>query len=64
MDKVLNAVEVAEILGIKKSTVYKLLNEGSIPSFSITDSPSRRTLRVRVHDLEKWVQKRLDQNLN
>lgn len=44
--------EVAEILGLGKSMVYKLVMEGRIPSIHIADSRSRRVPRAA---LEKWI---------
>jgi excisionase family DNA binding protein len=57
-ERLLNAKEVAEILGIKKTMVYRLLDEGVIPCLNITDSPCRRTLRVRPSALQTWLKKR------
>ena len=57
-ERLLNAREVAEILGVKKTMVYRLLSEGTIPTVNITDSPCRRTLRVRPSALQKWIEER------
>lgn len=44
----LNADEVAKIIGVAKSTVYGLAREKKIPSVSI----SKKIVRFRLEDLE------------
>jgi excisionase family DNA binding protein len=44
--------EVAERLRVGKSTVYKLIASGELPSVRVAS-----LLRVRVSDLEKFLEK-------
>mgnify|MGYP001311884742 CR=1 FL=1 len=48
--------EIAEILGIDKSTVYRLINaiDDPIPAYR----PSGTHLRVNGGDLNKWLERR------
>ncbi len=55
LEKLLNVKQVAEFLGIKKTMVYRLLNDGTIPTLNLTDCPCRRTLRVRPSALLEWL---------
>ena len=48
--RLLNAYEVAELLGISKSKVYQLLNEGLIPVIRLGGS-----LRVDPSDLAQYI---------
>jgi excisionase family DNA binding protein len=57
-ERLLNAKEVAEILGVRKTMVYRLMGDGTIPTVNISDSPCRRTLRVRPSVLQKWIENR------
>lgn len=55
LEKLLNVKQVAYFLGVKKTMVYRLLNDGTIPTLNITDCPLRRTLRVRPSALIEWL---------
>jgi len=55
LEKLLNVKQVAEFLGVKRTMVYRLLAEGTIPTLNITDCPYRRTLRVRPSALLEWL---------
>ena len=50
----LKAEEVAEKLSLAKSTVYKLIQSGSIQSVRIG-----RSVRIRPEDLEEYIEKQL-----
>ena len=54
--QLLNAVEVAKILNISKALAYRLIQQGDLPAVHINSS-----VRVRIEDLEKFIQKRLSQ---
>jgi predicted site-specific integrase-resolvase len=58
LERLLNAREVAEFLGVKKTMVYRFLGDGPIPTVNISDSPCRCTLRVRPSALQNWIEKR------
>ena len=48
--KLLNADDIAEILGISRSKVYQLMKSGDLPSVRIGKS-----VRVRKRDLEEFI---------
>jgi excisionase family DNA binding protein len=48
--KLLNAAEVAEILRISRSKVYRLMKTGDLPSVRMDKS-----VRVRKMDLEEFI---------
>lgn len=51
-EKLLKAVDVAEILNISKALSYRLLQQGDIPAVRINSA-----VRVRPMDLERFIQK-------
>lgn len=51
MEKLLTPDEVAEMLGIAKVTLYQMVFYRRIPAVQI----SRRCLRFRKQDIEKWL---------
>ena len=51
-EKLLKAVDVAEILNISRALSYRLLNSGDIPTIRI-----RSAIRVLPEDLEEYIQK-------
>ncbi len=53
----LKSDEVAEILKISRAMAYKLMQRGEIPTIRIGTS-----VRVRVEDLEKYVEQKAAQN--
>lgn len=55
----MNAVEVANILNISKSLVYRLIQTGDIPHIQINNA-----VRVRHDDLYKFIEENRLQPLN
>jgi len=51
-EKLLKAVDVAEILNISRALSYRLLQQGDIPTVRINSA-----VRVRPMDLERFIQK-------
>ena len=51
MPKLLKIAEVAEILSVSKTTIYRLIQIGDLPAVHIGDE----LVRVRVEDLEKFI---------
>jgi excisionase family DNA binding protein len=51
-EKLLKAIEVAEILNISRALSYRLLQQGEIPVVKIGSA-----VRVRPIDLERFIQK-------
>ena len=56
-EKLLKAIEVAEILNISRALSYQLLQNGDIPTVRIN-----RAVRVRPIDLEGYIRKRLNRS--
>lgn len=52
--KLLTPIQVAELLGVGRSTVYELLASGDIPSVRVG-----RSRRVPLGSVEKYVEARL-----
>ena len=57
MDKILNARQVAERLGLSIRTVYRLIDDGSIEFVRLRP----RRVGVRESVLERWVEERSQQ---
>lgn len=53
MPRLLKPGEVADILGIARSTVYDLLGSGAFPVVRVT--PGARGVRVHSDDLTAWI---------
>jgi excisionase family DNA binding protein len=53
MNRLLTPDEIAELLGVKKSTIYQWTHQGFIPHVKLG-----RSLRFREAAIEKWVEKR------
>jgi excisionase family DNA binding protein len=56
--QLLKSDEVAEILKISRAMAYKLMQRGEIPTIKIGSA-----VRVRVEDLEKYVEQKAAQNV-
>ena len=52
----LTASQVAELLNIKKSTVYEAALKGRLPAVSLWKNKRRTFLRFRRADLDKFIQ--------
>jgi excisionase family DNA binding protein len=50
MDKLLTIDELAEVLTVKKSTIYQWVHLGLIPHIKVG-----RLLRFREEDIQKWL---------
>ena len=50
MERLLNADEVAHLLGLQKSTIYKLSHRGEIPTVKIGSA-----LRFDLDEIETWL---------
>jgi excisionase family DNA binding protein len=56
--RLLKSDEVAEILKISRAMAYKLMQRGEIPTIRIGSA-----VRVRVEDLEQFVEQKTVQNV-
>jgi len=52
----LSPEETCEVLGIKRSTLFKMLEEGRIPSIKIG-----RLRRIPVEGIRSWVQQQIEE---
>ncbi len=50
MEKLLTIDELAEVLSVKKSTIYQWVHLGLIPHIKVG-----RLLRFREEDIQKWL---------
>jgi len=53
VSNLLNAIEMAALLNVPVSTIYKWTHEGFIPHVKLG-----RLVRFRATDVERWVEKR------
>lgn len=52
-ENVLNAAEVAERLGLSPATVYRMAEDGRLPSFKY--GPGKSAVRFRPSEIEQWL---------
>ncbi len=50
--KLVSIKEVAKILGVKQSTLYSWVNNGSVPSYKLNG-----LLRFDLEEIEEWVKR-------
>ena len=55
LEKLLRIAEVAEILQVSKTAAYLLVQVGELPAVHIAE----KIVRVRLEDLEKYIQEHL-----
>ena len=55
MRTVLTTKEVAEALGVSKFTIYGYIHEGTLDAHKIGGSSKKRHWRIKVSDLEKFI---------
>ena len=57
MDKLLTAQDVAKILKISKVQVYKLAQNGVLPSYRLMShgNPKKCSVRFRLDEIEAWI---------
>jgi len=53
MNRLLTPEQIAELLGVKQSTIYQWTHQGFIPHVKVG-----RLVRFREADIEKWLEKR------
>jgi len=53
MEKLLTVNQVADLLGVKTSTIYQWTHEGFIPHVKIGNR-----VRFKVSQIEKWLEKK------
>jgi excisionase family DNA binding protein len=58
LNKLLKGTDVAQILGISKALAYRLMAQGQISSVRFG-----RTVRVRLEDLEIFIQRNMTKSL-
>jgi excisionase family DNA binding protein len=58
VENLLTAKQITEILGLKRSCVYKMLRSGELPCVRVTTGARKLSLRVRPSILEKWLKAR------
>ncbi len=58
MERLLTPGELTEILGLKRSCIYRMLRSGELPCVRVTSGHRKMSLRVRPSALEKWLKAR------
>jgi len=56
MDKLLTPQQIADILGVKPSTIYQWTHQGFIPHVKVG-----RLVRFREKDVTEWLERRFSQ---
>ena len=56
MTSLLNPKEVAEMLGVKPSTIYQWTHTGYIPHMKLG-----KLVRFRLQDIERWLEEKATQ---
>ena len=59
MERLLKVKEVAELLSVDESTVYKWADQGRLCYVDLGKDNGKRCLRFREKDLEKLIEKNL-----
>lgn len=59
MEKLLTAKEVAELLSIDESTVYKWVDQGRLSYVDLGKRDGKRCIRFRLKDMEQLVASKL-----
>lgn len=62
MESLLTAKDVAELLKINESTVYKWADQGRLKYVDLGKEGGKRCLRFRKNDLEELIEKKLVEN--
>jgi excisionase family DNA binding protein len=57
-EKLLTPSELTEILGLKRSCIYRMLRSGQLPCVRVAAGERKLSLRVRPSALEKWLKAR------
>jgi excisionase family DNA binding protein len=52
LNRLLNAVEIAEYLGVAKTTIYQWTHEGYIPHIKFRG----KFVRFRLSTIDKWLE--------
>jgi excisionase family DNA binding protein len=58
LEKLLTPAELTEILGLKRSCVYRMLRSGELPAVRVAAGERKLSLRVRPSQLERWLKAR------
>src|SRR5512141_1833450 len=55
VERLITPCELTEILGLKRSCIYKILRSGELPCVRVTTGERKLSLRVRPSTLGKWM---------
>jgi excisionase family DNA binding protein len=53
--RLLTVPEVAERLGVDRTTVYRLIHENELPAVRLRRGPKRAPLRIPEDEFEAWL---------
>jgi excisionase family DNA binding protein len=55
-DRLLRATEIQRALGISRATAYRLMTDGTLPTYRFGGRKGRRAMiRVSLRDLRAWI---------
>jgi len=55
-DRLLRATEIQRELGVSRATAYRMMTDGTLPSYRFGGSGGRRTMiRVSLKELRTWI---------
>jgi excisionase family DNA binding protein len=58
IERLFTPAQICEILGLRRSCVYRMLRSGEIPAVRVRSGGRRLYLRVRPSALERWLRER------
>ena len=58
MEKLLRAEQVAEVLNLRRSTVYSLAHRGLLPCVRLAQGEQRALIRFRPADIQRLIDER------
>jgi excisionase family DNA binding protein len=58
MENLLTPKQLTQILGLRRSCIYRMLRSGELPCVRVATGARKLSLRVRPSALEKWLKAR------
>src|SRR5437773_6792902 len=56
-DRLLRAIEIQRELGVSRATAYRMMTDGTLPSYRFGGTNGRRAMvRVSLRDLRSWLE--------
>ena len=55
MRNLLRPQAIAKILDVSRSSILRMIKDGSLPAVILRSGKRKKILRIREEDLEKWI---------